>query len=62
MIKDPMIYGSGIPQVEGVLANKLKMNPLSVLIRKFIGGTLCIGADLSVRREGPSIQLGAAIS
>ena len=60
MMKDPMICGSGIPQVEGVLANKLKMNPLSVLIRKFIGGTLCIGAGLSVGREGPSIQLGAA--
>ena len=59
-MKDPMICGSGIPQVEGVLANKLKMNPLSVLIRKFIGGTLCIGAGLSVGREGPSIQLGAA--
>lgn len=60
MIKDPMICGSGIPQLEGVLANKLKMNPLSVLIRKFIGGTLCIFAGLSVGREGPSIQLGAA--
>ncbi|MDB8459224.1 ClC family H(+)/Cl(-) exchange transporter [Turicibacter sanguinis] len=60
MIKDPMICGSGIPQVEGVLANKLNMNPVSVLIRKFIGGTLCIGAGLSVGREGPSIQLGAA--
>lgn len=59
MIKDPMICGSGIPQVEGVLANKIKMNPVSVLIRKLIGGTLCIGAGLSVGREGPSIQLGA---
>ena len=62
MIKDPMICGSGIPQVEGILANKLKMNPLSVLIRKFIGGTLCLGAGLSVGREGPSIQLGAAMA
>ena len=60
MIKDPMICGSGIPQVEGILSNKLKINPVSVLIRKFIGGTLCIGAGLSVGREGPSIQLGAA--
>lgn len=62
MIKDPMICGSGIPQVEGILANKLKMNPLSVLIRKFVGGTLCLGAGLSVGREGPSIQLGAAMA
>ena len=62
MIKDPMICGSGIPQVEGILANKLKMNPLSVLVRKFIGGTLYLGAGLSVGREGPSIQLGAAMA
>ncbi|MGL4374132.1 MAG: ClC family H(+)/Cl(-) exchange transporter, partial [Turicibacter sp.] len=60
MIKEPMICGSGIPQTEGVLANKLKMNWLRVLVYKFIGGTLCIGAGLSVGREGPSIQLGAA--
>lgn len=60
MIQDPMICGSGIPQVEGQLANKLKINPISVLIRKFIGGTLCLGAGLSVGREGPSIQLGSA--
>jgi H+/Cl- antiporter ClcA len=58
--KDPMIGGSGIPQVEGILAGKLSMNWFSVLIRKFIGGTICIGAGLSVGREGPSIQLGAA--
>ena len=60
MMDEPMICGSGIPQVEGQLANKLKINPISVLIRKFIGGTLCLGAGLSVGREGPSIQLGAA--
>lgn len=59
MVKEPMICGSGIPQVEGALANKIKMNPLSVLMNKFIGGTICIGAGLSVGREGPSIQLGA---
>lgn len=60
MMDEPMICGSGIPQVEGQLANKLKINPISVLVRKFIGGTLCLGAGLSVGREGPSIQLGAA--
>ena len=62
MIKDPMICGNGIPQVDGILANKLKMNPLSVLVRKFIGGTLYLGAGLSVGRERPSIQLGTAMA
>jgi H+/Cl- antiporter ClcA len=59
--KEPMISGSGIPQVEGVLAKKLNMNWLSVIFYKFIGGVISIGAGLSLGREGPSIQLGACI-
>lgn len=59
--KDPMTSGSGIPQVEGILVGKLNMNWLSVIVGKFIGGVLCIGAGLSLGREGPSIQIGAAV-
>lgn len=59
--KEPLICGSGIPQVEGVLLRKIKMNWLSVIINKFIGGAISIGAGLSLGREGPSIQLGAAV-
>lgn len=59
--KEPMISGSGIPQVEAVLLKKLKMNWLPVIIKKFIGGVISIGAGLSLGREGPSIQLGAAV-
>jgi H+/Cl- antiporter ClcA len=59
--KEPMISGSGIPQVEGVLLRKLHMNWLSVVLRKFIGGVISIGAGLSLGREGPSILLGAAM-
>ncbi|MFL0246551.1 ClC family H(+)/Cl(-) exchange transporter [Candidatus Clostridium stratigraminis] len=58
---EPMISGSGIPQVEAVLLKKLKMNWLPVIIKKFIGGVISIGAGLSLGREGPSIQLGAAV-
>lgn len=58
---EPLISGSGIPQVEGVLLKKLKFNWLPLIIKKFIGGVICIGAGLSLGREGPSIQLGAAI-
>jgi H+/Cl- antiporter ClcA len=62
MIKrDPMISGSGIPQVEGVLLGHLDMNWWKLIIRKFIGGVISIGAGLSLGREGPSIQLGAAV-
>lgn len=58
---EPLISGSGIPQVEGVLLKKINMNWLPLIIKKFFGGVISIGAGLSLGREGPSIQLGAAI-
>src|SRR5699024_7716755 len=61
-IKDePNIKGSGIPQVEGQLAGELEMNWWSVLWRKWVGRILSIGIGLFLEREGPSIQLGAAV-
>nr|WP_272507444.1 ClC family H(+)/Cl(-) exchange transporter [Clostridium aestuarii] len=59
--KESMIKGSGIPQVEGMLLRKLDMNWFKVIVNKFIGGVLCLTAGLSLGREGPSIQMGAAI-
>ena len=59
--KEPLISGSGIPQVEGVLLRRLDMNWFSVIINKIIGGVIAIGAGLSLGREGPSIQLGASV-
>lgn len=59
--KEPMISGSGIPQVEGILTRKLKMNWLRVLFYKFVGGLICLCAGLSVGREGPSVQMGACV-
>jgi len=56
----PMSTGSGIPQVKGILAGHLQMSWLKVIGAKFIGGLLGIGAGLSMGREGPSVQLGAA--
>lgn len=60
--KHPMIAGSGIPQVKGVLKGKLEMNWWRIFLAKFAGGTLSIGAGLSLGREGPSIQIGASIA
>lgn len=58
---EPLIKGSGIPQVEGYLLRLIDMRWLKIIFYKFIGGILAIGAGLSLGREGPSIQLGGCI-
>ena len=55
---EPMISGSGIPQVEAEIAGYLKPHWLRVILGKIVGGFLCIVGGLSLGREGPSIQLG----
>lgn len=52
--------GSGIPHVKAVLLNLRQMKWKSLLPVKFIGGVLGIGAGLSLGREGPTVQMGAA--
>lgn len=56
---EPMISGSGIPQVEGELAGKLQAPWHKVIFAKFTGGFLCMLGGLALGREGPSIQIGA---
>ncbi len=58
---EPLVSGSGIPQVKGVLTGHLKMKWLKVLLLKFVGGIIAIGAGLSLGREGPSVQIGATV-
>ncbi|MGG5462537.1 chloride channel protein [Clostridium sp. B9] len=58
---NPMIAGSGIPQVEGELSGKISVNWLKVFRDKFIGGVICMASGLSLGKEGPSVQIGASI-
>lgn len=57
---EPMSSGSGIPQTEGVLLYGLKMKWYTILFVRYLGGILCSVFGLSLGREGPSIQIGAA--
>ncbi|MGY0837575.1 ClC family H(+)/Cl(-) exchange transporter [Aerococcus urinaeequi] len=59
--REPMIGGSGIPQIAGKLSGQLNFSWPSVLFYKITGGLLAIGSGLTLGREGPSVQIGAAI-
>ncbi|NOQ32343.1 MAG: H(+)/Cl(-) exchange transporter ClcA [Helicobacteraceae bacterium] len=57
----PEAAGSGIQEIEGILVNQRKMNPLKVLLVKFFGGILSLGGGMVMGREGPTIQMGGAL-
>ncbi|MFV0635678.1 ClC family H(+)/Cl(-) exchange transporter [Mitsuokella sp.] len=59
--KDGMTSGSGIPQIKGILLGEMDMSWARVLVLKFTGAVLGIGAGMSLGREGPSVQLGACL-
>lgn len=56
----PLSGEDGIPQVQAELMGVFDMNPIKIIISKFIGGSFAALGGLSLGREGPSIQLGAA--
>lgn len=58
---EPLISGSGIPQLEGEMSGKIDQTWWKVLPAKFAGGFLSLLGGLSLGREGPSIQLGAMV-
>ena len=59
---EPSASGSGIPQTEGTLLWGLPLRWGRILIVRYAGGLLCSLFGLSLGREGPSIQIGAAAS
>lgn len=58
----PHAGGSGIPHVEAVIAEELPPAPASLVVVKFVGGVLAIGAGLALGREGPCVQMGAGVA
>jgi len=57
----PEAGGSGIQEIEGVVGDKREMHPLQVIVVKFFGGILSLGAGMVMGREGPSVQIGGAL-
>ena len=58
---EALISGSGIPQVELSVAGQMPMRWSSVLWAKFVGTLVSLTGGVSVGREGPCIQMGAAV-
>lgn len=49
--REPLIGGSGIPQVAGKLSGKLDFSWTSILMHKLMGGILTIGSGLTFGRK-----------
>lgn len=57
---EPLSSGSGIPQIQLEIESKVSMNPLKVMVAKFIGGSLGAFIGYSLGMEGPCIQIGGS--
>jgi H+/Cl- antiporter ClcA len=57
----PLVAGSGIPQIRGVITGRLQGSWWQILLGKFIGGSVVTLAGLSLGREGPAVQLGGCV-
>lgn len=57
----PESAGSGVQRVEANMRQEQGFPGLRIIPAKFVGGVLAIGSGLALGREGPTVQMGAAI-
>jgi CIC family chloride channel protein len=58
----PETSGSGIPQVKAVLHRVPIKFDLRVAVVKLFGGIVALGSGMPLGREGPTVQVGAALA
>lgn len=58
----PESAGSGIPQVKAALANVPIALNLRVALVKLVGVIISLGSGLNLGRQGPTVQVGAALA
>jgi CIC family chloride channel protein len=58
----PEVAGSGIPQVRALLSRVNVNLDLKSAVFKLLGGVVTLGSGLFMGREGPTVQVGAAIA
>ncbi len=57
----PEAGGSGIPHIKASLLHLRIIRPIPLLIAKFLGGLSALAVGMSLGREGPTVQMGAAL-
>ncbi len=57
----PIAAGSGVQHVEAMMRGETTPAGAIVIPVKFVAGLLAIGSGLALGREGPTVQMGAAI-
>lgn len=58
----PEVSGSGIPQVRALLMRVNVNLDLKSAVFKLLGGVISLGCGLFMGREGPTVQVGAALA